>query len=99
VKLEIISPKEGTEIYVGENGVFEEPLKITIRVTNLGDAVLNLNSTLELSLSLDSQDVGVEIWHENSLKLKPNESFEIEKTLNKHVIYTKEHKLLLVRTR
>lgn len=93
VKLEILSPEEGAEVYI-KDSIFDEPLEIKVKITNFGSNVLTLNSTLKLSLTLYSleQKSGVEIWYEDNLKLRPNEFFEKTYTLTGTCIYTAKGK-------
>lgn len=104
VKLEIISPEEGSEIYVKENNRFVEPFEFKVRITNLGNDTLNLHSNLKVSVGLYPVDGGggVELWHNDDLTLESNKFSEESDTLSQHLISSEdgkpklgEHKLTL----
>jgi hypothetical protein len=82
VKLEIISPKNGTRLLTSIEGCLHNPLEIIFKVTNIGDTTLTLNSTFILSLIVQTpEDGGIYIWHKENLQLEPDKSYE------EHVVY------------
>jgi hypothetical protein len=86
LRLEILSPPGGSKIYTNEKGRVINLLKIMIKVTNIGDTIITLNSTFILRLTvwfqIDDRRGGITIYEKDDLKLRPGE------TLSENVVYT-----------